>query len=329
MSRRTVLAMLALAGVATAVASLAQQRPRIWRIGFLSPRGPATATNPDVYDAFMDGMRKLGYVEGKNIIVEWRYANGLLDRLPALAEELARLRVDLIVTAGTQATQAAQQVTSSIPIVIGSATDPVGSGFVSSLARPGGNVTGLSLTAVDVSAKHVELIKTVNPSLSRLAVLVNPSNTAHPSLLSRLRANAEKAGLQVFVAEARAPDDIERAFAAMKRDRAEALIVAPDSLFLQRREQVAQLALKNRLPSVNADRGSLATGGLMSYGQDLNNNFRRAASYVDRILRGANPGELPMEQPLTYYLAINVRVAEALGLKIPAELLLKADEVIR
>ena len=328
-TRRSVLTIVALAGFSATGLLFAQQKPRIWRIGFLSPRSPATEATPDVYGEFTAGMRTLGYVEGKNLVIEWRYASGSLERLPALAEELVKLKVELIVTAGTQATQAAQQATSTIPIVIGSATDPVGSGFVKSLARPGGNITGLSITALDVTPKHLDLAKTLKPSLKRVGLMVNPSNTAHPNLLARFRAGAEAAGIHVLTVEVRAPDDIPRALAALERSGAEALILAPDSLFLQQREQIAQLALKHRLPSISADRGALAFGGLVSYGQNLNDNFRRAASYVDRILKGAKPGDLPMEQPLTYHLAVNLRVAEALHMTIPAELLVRADEVLR
>jgi putative tryptophan/tyrosine transport system substrate-binding protein len=303
------------------------QKPKQWRIGFLSPRFPATPDDPDVYAAFLDGMRKAGYVEGRNVVIEWRYAEGKLDRLPALAEDLVRSKVDVIVTAGTPASHAAQQATSTIPIVIGSATDLVASGFVASLARPGGNITGLSLNVVDVSPKHIELLKDVRPELKQLAVLVNLSHTAHPGTLARVRAAAQRASIKVLALDARDAEGIERAFGSIAREGAQGLIIVADTVFMQQRRQIAELAVRHRVPSVFTDRRFPEAGGLMSYGQSLDENFRRAGTYVDRILKGAKPGELPVEQPMIFYLSVNRATAAKLGLKLPADFLSRANEV--
>ena len=326
-TRRKLLVVLG-AALAAPLASFAQQPGKIWRIGFLAPRSRPTSAEPDVYSAFPQGMRQLGYIEGKNFVIEWRFADGKFERLPGLAAELVQMKVDVIVAAGTVATQVAQRATTTIPIVIAASLDPVGSGFVKSLTRPGGNITGLSLATSDFSPKHLELLMTVAPKLSRVAVLVNPDNSAHPALLKSVQAAAQKLGVQVLPVSARTPEDIERGFSMMKRERAEAVIVATDAFFFLQRRQIAELALRLRLASMATNRQHAEAGDLMSYGQNVADFYRRAATFVDKILKGAKPGELPIEQPTIFELVINRKTAKALGLTIPQELLLRADRVI-
>lgn len=327
MNRRdTVIALFTLAA---SFGVLAQQQPRIWRIGFLAVRSRSTPSNPDVYyDAFMEGMRELGYVEGKNLVIEWRYADGKYERLPGLAVELVRLKVEVIVTQSVPATDALLRATSTIPIVNTSFADPVGAGFAASLARPGGNVTGLALMNIDVSPKQVELLKTMVPTLSRVVVLMNPGTRPHAAFLESVQAAAQQLGVSVVPVHASTPKEIERAFTAIQRERADAVIIPPDSFFISRHRQMAELAERNRLPSMFYYQEAVEAGGLMSYGANNAELYRRAATYVDKILKDAKPGDLPIEQPTTIYLAINRKTAIALGLTIPQELLLRADRVI-
>lgn len=328
MNRRdTVLALLSLS--ATPLSSLAQQQGKVWRIGFLAARSRSTSSSPEVYyDAFVQGLRELGYVEGKNLVIEWRFADGKYERLPALAAELVGMKVELIATHGTPGTQAAQRATSTIPIVFGSANDPVASGFAASLARPGGNITGLSLISVDVTQKHLELLKALVPRLSRVAILVNPGNSSLPATLKSVQAAAQQFGVKVLPVAARTPEEIERGFVFMRRERADAVIILNDTFFIGRRRQITELAERNLLPSMFPFREDVEAGGLMSYGQNLADHYRRAATYVDKILKGAKPGELPIEQPTRIHLAINRKAAKRLGITVPQELLLRADEVI-
>ena len=328
-NRRKLLAAFGLCALAAPLRAFAQQPPKIWRIGFLAVRTRSTAARPEAeYDAFIDGLRELGYVEGKNLRIEWRSAEGKYERFFDLAEELVSMKVDVIVTEGTPATQAAQRATSSIPIVTSVVADPVASRFAASLGRPGGNITGLSSISVDLSPKHLELLKTMVPKLSRVAIVTNPGASHHPAILKNLRAAALLMGIKVLPVSARTAADIERGFAAMARERAEAVIIASDVFFSGQLHQIAALAVEHRLPSIYTGRRYARAGGLMSYGQDLAEHFRHAATYVDKILKGAKPGELPIEQPTRIHLAINRKTAKALGLTIPQELLLRADEVI-
>ena len=327
-TRRHILIAIGAGALAAPMTALSQQKGKVWRIGFLAPRSRPTSAEPDVYSAFPQGMRELGYVEGKNFIIEWRFADGNFERLPGLAAELVLMKVDVIVAAGTVATQVAQRATTTIPIVIAASLDPVGSGFVKSLTRPGGNITGLSLATSDFSPKHLELLMTAVPKLSRVAVLVNPDNSAHPAVLKSVQAAAQKLGVQVLPVNARTPEDIERGFAMMKRERAEAVIVAADAFFVLQWRQIAELALRHRLASMATNRQHAEAGGLMSYGQNVADFYRRAATFVDKILKGAKPGELPIEQPAIFELVINRKTAKALGISLPQELLLRADKVI-
>ena len=328
-TRRKLLIAFGAGSLAAPLGAFAQQQAKVRRIGFLAVRFRSTPSNPEVYyDAFVQGMRELGYAEGKNLVIEWRFADGKVERLPDLAAELVRANVELIVTHGTQATQAAQRATSKIPIVTAAVGDPVGTGFAASLARPGGNITGLSSMTADLTAKQIEFLMTIMPKLSRVAFLVNSTNPASADYVKSAETIARQSGLKVVTLEARNPGEIERAFAAMTQARVEAVIVAADAFFLGQRRQLAELTLKNRLPSMFYYREDTLAGGLISYGQNLADHYRRAATYVDKILKGAKPGELPFEQPTRIHLAINRKTAKVLGLTVSKELLFRADEVI-
>ena len=326
-TRRTFLSGLWAGALAPAFPALAQQA-KVARIGFLGVNSRSTPSNLAVqYDAFILGMRELGYVEGKNLLIEWRFADGKYERLPGLAAELVRMKVEVLVTHGT-GTQAALRATSIIPVVTAFAIDPVGSGFAASLARPGGNITGLSNITTDVSPKHIELLKTIIPELFHVAFLMNPGNPGHSAILKSVQVAGQRVAIRVLPLEARTSEQIERGFAMMTRERTGAVVVAADAFFIAQRLQIAELALKNRMPSTFPYREPVEAGGLMSYGQDITDFFRRSATYVDKILKGAKPADLPIEQPTRFHLAINRKTAKALGILIPKELLLRADEVI-
>jgi putative ABC transport system substrate-binding protein len=326
--RRKLVIALGAAALAAPLASFAQKQAKVWRIGYLAMRSRSTPADPEVYyDAFTQGMHELGYVEGKNLVIEWRFADGKVERLPSLAAELVQMKLDVIVTHATPATEALRRATSTIPIVM-HGIDPVGSGFAASLARPGGNITGQSYIQSAVSSKQIELLKFMLPKLSRVAILANPGNPAHPALLKDARTAAQQTGLELVQVDARNLEEVERGFAMITRERAEAILVVADGLFIGQRRRIAELAIKHRIPSIFSYREGVQAGGLMSYGQDLIHLYRRAATYVDKILRGAKPSELPIEQPTIFHLAINRKTAKALGLSIPQELLLRADEVI-
>jgi putative ABC transport system substrate-binding protein len=301
-----------------------QQQGKVWRVGFLAVR-----PEPDLQGAFTREMSELGYVEGKNLLLESRSADGKVERLASLADDLVRSKVDVIVAAGTVATGAAKRATDTIPIVMGSSADPIGNRLIRSLAHPGGNITGLSTLRTDTSPKLLEMLRTVAPSLSRVAVLVNPTNTSQPLAVTTVRSAAQGTSLAILPVEARNAEDIERAFAAATQAKAGAMIVMRDGLFLEERRRIARLAADNRLSTVSDDREYVNAGTLMSYGPRLADQFRRAAGYVDRILKGANPADLPVEQPTKFELVINLKTAKTLGLAIPQSLLLRADEVIQ
>ncbi len=279
--------------------------------------------------AFARGLSELGYVEGRNLLIESRSADGKVERLPGLADDLVRVKVDVIVTAGTVATGVARKATATIPIVMASSADPIGSGFVKSLAHPGGNVTGLSTLRTDTSPKLLEMLRNVAPDLSRVAVLVNPTNTSQPLSVTSVRSAAQSMSLTILPVEARTAAEIENAFSTMVQGKAGAIIVMRDGVFLEERRQIAELAVKNRLSTISDDREYVDAGTLMSYGPSLVDQFQRAASYVDKILKGAKPGDLPVEQPARFEFVVNLKTARALGLAIPQSLLLRADEVIQ
>ena len=276
----------------------------------------------------MRGMRELGYVEGKNLQVEFRWAEGKYERLSGLAAELVQLKVDVIVAAGAQDIDAARKATSTIPIVMATSPDPVVSGFAKTLAHPGGNITGLTNFTVDISPKLFEMLQSMLPKLSRLAVMMNPVNSSHAGVLQSVESAAQKAGVKVLPVEARSAVEIERAFSTMAQAKAGGVLVPRDGFYIQQLDQIAKLAAKHRLPSISGYRQYVEAGGLMSYGQNAGESFRRAATYVDKIFKGARPGDLPIEQPTTFELYINGRTAKALGLTIPQSLRISADKVL-
>ena len=318
-----------LGGVASPwpLAARAQQAGKVWRIGFLSslPRAPIAG---GLYGGFQQGMRELGYVEGQDFVSEWRSADGKYERLPELAAELVRLKMDVLISGLTPGVRALQQATSTIRIVIAYAIDPVGNGLVASLAHPGGNTTGLAGSSDDSAPKQLELLSAVVANPSRIAFLGNPENPGYSAVRKSAQDAAEKAGLFLLVLEARSAQEIENALATSTKERAQALLVAGDGVFFGQQQRLAQLALSNHLPTMFPQREYVEAGGLMSYGENLSEFFRRAASFVDRIIKGAKPGDLPIEQPTKFNLVINRKTADALGVTIPAQLYIFADEVI-
>lgn len=327
MNRRdTVIALLALG--AAPLASFAQQQGKVWRIDYLDFGSRQSTVDAGRYGALIQGLRENGYVEGKNIVLEARFAEGDKDRAGGFAGELVRQNVDLILALGSGATRAAKQATATIPIVVISSPDPVSEGFAASLARPGGNITGMSNGTDDTAPKLVELLTIAIPKLHRFSLLTNPANGAHASLILRYRTAAEKIGKQVLPMSVGTPGEIESSFALLARERTDAMIILADAFLFQQRAQIAALALKHRLPSIYAFAGYAEVGGLMSYGADNNDNFRRAGIFVDKILKGAKPADMPFEQPTRYYFIINRKTADALGLKMPQSLLARADRVI-
>ncbi len=329
MDRRTFVGTVAGALFAASSIASAQQPAKVWRIGFLSAISRQSLLDLGRYEAFLQGMRELGYVEGKNLIIEGRYADGRYERLPGLAAELVRLNVDVIVASPSPAIRAAQDATANIPIVFPSTGDPVGSGFAASLAHPGRNLTGLSNTNLDISAKTLELPTMMVPKMSRVAILANPGSSTESAILKSIEAAAPKVGVQTIAIEAGTPEEIEAGFARMKRERVDAVVIAGDAVFTMHARKIADLALNFRLPSITQTALYAKVGGLMSYGQDTTESYRRAVTYIDKILKGANPAELPIEQPTKLSLLINLGTAKALGLSIPPSLLVRADEVIQ
>jgi len=297
------------------------------RIGYLRATSPSD--RPSQLDAFRQGLRELGWSEGRNIVIDYRYAEGRFDRLPDLAADLVRLEVALIVSEGTQGVTAARNATGTIPIVMTTVRDPVGTGLIASLARPGGNVTGMSGSAgLEIVAKQLELLKETVPEIRRVAILSNPANAYHQLAIREVNAAARSLGVQLQLLEARGPNEFDGAFAAMAKERVGALLVVSDTIFNNHRERLADLAARSRLPAAYGVRESVEAGGLMSYGASFLDLYRRSAAYVDKILKGAKPADLPVEQPTKFELVINLRTASALGLTVPPALLARADEVI-
>jgi len=308
------------------LAAEAQQAEKVWRVGYLS--SSSAERERTRFAAFQQGLRELGYLEGKSISIEQRYAGGEFERLPELAAELARLKIDIFVIAGAPAAHAAKKASSVIPIVMTSVADPVGMGLVASLARPGGSITGLSDFNTGVVAKRLELLREVVPSVSRVAVLLNPTNPSNPPQLKLTQAAAATLGVTLLAFEAKRADAIDRAFVAIMTERAGALIVIGDPLLGTHAKRIVELSTRNRLPAIYWIREFPDAGGLMSYGANFDDLWRQAATYVDKILKGAKPGELPVEQPTTFELVINLKAAKALRLTIPQSVLLRADKVI-
>jgi putative tryptophan/tyrosine transport system substrate-binding protein len=326
--RRQFITLLGGTAAAWPLATRAQQPERVRRVGFLLGAIPPAQFGLGDLGGFAQGMRELGYVEGRDFVIEWRSAEGRYERLYDLAAELARLKVDVILLGSPPAVRPTQQATTTIPIVMGYAVDPVGNGFVASLSRPGGNTTGLTGSTDDTAPKLLDLLTTIVPGLSRVAVLTNPTNPSSLAVMKNARSAAEKASLVVVPVEARNPQQIDEAFASLANERVTAIMVGGDAMFYVQREQLAQLALRNRMASVFPLREYAAAGGLMSYGESLREFYRRAASFVDKIFKGAKPGDLPIEQPTRFNLVINRKTADALGLTIPPQLYVFADEVI-
>ena len=316
--------------LATPLAADGQQAAKVARIGHLSPN---LAAGPHLRDAFLQGLRDLGYVEGRNVVIEYRDAEGKRERLHALAAELVALKVDVILAeGGTLGPRVAMQATTTIPIVIAGAGDPVGSGLVTSLARPGGNVTGLSNLSPELVGKRLELLKQAVPGVSRVAVLWRPGALPEHTEKDTLKGAdvaARALGVRLQFVEARDPDEFARAFSDMTSARAGALTVLPSNMFVRERRRLVDLAAKNRLPAVYTSREFVDAGGLMSYGAHQPDLFRRAATYVDKILKGAKPGDLPLEQPTKFELVINLKPAKDLGLTIPPSVLARADDLIQ
>jgi putative tryptophan/tyrosine transport system substrate-binding protein len=320
-------AVLAASLLAAPLAADAQQAGMVPRIGWLGATSPSD--RPPLLDAFRQGLRELGWVEGQNIVIDYRYAEGRVDRLPDLAADLVRLKVDLIASLGTQGVTAAKNATETIPIVMIAVRDPVDTGLIASLARPGGNVTGVSgYAGLETVAKQLALLNETVPEIRRVAILSNPGNAYHQLAIRELNVAARSSGVQLQLLEARGPNDFDGAFAAMAKERVGALLVVSDVIFNNHRTRLADLAARSRLPAAYGVRESVEAGGLMSYGPSFLDLFRRSATFVDKILKGAKPADLPVEQPVKFELVINLRTAKALGLEVPLHLQQRADEVI-
>jgi ABC-type uncharacterized transport system substrate-binding protein len=327
--RRIGLAILALSLALTPLAVEAQQAAKVYRLGLLGSSPPNSPGGRLAWEGFFQGMRELGYIEGQNILVEGRWYGERTDRLPALAAELVRLKVDIIVAGAAPAPEAARRATATIPIVMAIHNDPVGSGLVASLARPGGNVTGMSALAPELIGKRPQLLKESIPGISRVAVLSNPSIPSEALLLKEAKVAAGLVKVQLQLLEARAPGDFAGAFSAMTKERADGVIIITSSMFYAERRRIAKLAAESRVPAIYGVKEFAEAGGLMTYGIDVHESFRRAATYVDKILKGAKPADLPVEQPTKFELVINLRTAKALGLTIPQSVLIRADELIQ
>jgi ABC-type uncharacterized transport system substrate-binding protein len=300
----------------------------VWRIGILSARARPPDIQADYYGAFPRAMHELGYVEGRNLVIEWRFAEGRYERLPAMAKELVELNVDAILALGPPGVMAARDATKTTPIVMVMSSDPVAAGVVKSLASPGDNVTGLSNLGGDLGSKHLELLREMLPKLSRASVLLNPDNPSAKSVLESIRHAARNVGVEVLPTHARTPAEIDRAFAAMTEQRTGGVLVSLDPFFIQQRAQIATLARDRRLPSISSFREAAQAGGLVSYGQSQADIYRRAAGYIDRILKGAKVSELPVEQPTKLELVVNRKTVRALGLSLPQAFLVRVDEFI-
>jgi ABC-type uncharacterized transport system substrate-binding protein len=317
------------AAAAWPLAARAQQTGKVWRIGFLagSARVVPLDKNPAVA-GFLQGMRELGYVEDSNFVVEWRFAEGRYDLFPEFAAEFARLRVDTIVTSVSAAVLSLRQANPNIPIVMGYSIDPVAQGLVPGLARPGGNTTGLASALDEIMAKQVDLLVLAVPKLTRVALLINPTSPGSSIVGKSVEAAAQQAHLSVLLAKAQNAEEIRSVFDTLTKERVDAMIVQVDAFFFAERQRIAEFALRNRLPSIFGNREYAEAGGLMSYGDSIREFLRRAASFVDKIIKGGKPGDLPVEQPTKFNLVINRRTADALGVAIPPQLYIFADEVI-
>ncbi len=325
-SRREFISLLGGAAAAWPVAARGQQARKVHRIGFMGNSTAALESN--LVDPFRERLRELGYEEGRNIAIEYRWAEGEYERFPALLSQLLALNVDVIVSAGTPAALAVKKGTNSVPFVMVAVGDPVGSGIVASLARPGGNGTGLSSIAPDLEGKRLELLRELVPNLSRVTVLFNSLNAFQATSVLQARDAAEALGIELQPVDVRTSEELDDAFVAIPKGRPGALLILADRVFLHNRDRIIAFAFRQHLPSVTAYREVVETGGLISYGPSYEDMHRRAAEYVDKILKGTKPGDLPVQQPIKFILTINLKTAKALGLDVPPTLLARADEVI-
>jgi len=324
MRRRDFIIVIGRAAVAWPVGVHAQHK--IPRIGFMGNSTAALETN--LVDAFREGLRELGYEEGRNIAIEYRWAEGNYDRFPMLAAELIATKVDAIVTAGTPAALAVKSATTTVPLVMVAVGDPIGTGLVSSLARPGGNLTGLSSIAPDLEGKRLQLLREVLPALSHVAMFVNSLNPFHVSSMKQARAAAQAMGIKLQLHDIRKSEDLDDAFAAIRKERPDALLILADRVFLHNRQRMMDFTNEQRLPNVNAYKELVEVGGLMSYGPSYEDMHKRAAIYVDKILKGTKPADLPIEQPSKFTFIVNLKAAKALGVTVPSQLLGLADQLI-
>ena len=315
-----------LVGSAVAWPLGAHAQQKIPRIGFMGNSTAALETN--LVDAFREGLRELGYEEGRNIAIEYRWADGNYDRFPTLAEELIAARVDAIVTAGTPAALAVKRATTTVPLVMVAVGDPIGTGLVSSLARPGGNLTGLSSIAPDLEGKRLQLLREVLPALSHVAMFVNSLNPFHVSSMKQARAAAQAMGIKLQLHDIPKSEDLDDAFAAIRKERPDALLILADRVFLHNRQRMMDFTNEQRLPNINAYKELVEVGGLMSYGPSYEDMHKRAAIYVDKILKGTKPADLPIEQPSKFTFIVNLKAAKALGVTVPSQLLGLADQLI-
>ena len=328
-NRRKVLVVLGAGALAAPFAALAQQQGKVGRIGYLSPYPSGSATGKARFEAFKQQLRDLGHVEGKTFTIDYFSAEGKYDQLPALAAELVRRNVDVILAdGGTPATTAARNAARTIPVVFTILSDPVGQGFVTSLARPGGNVTGITNQHPETAVKSLALLKEVVPSAKRVAILSNPTNSSLPHVVQDMQAAARKLRLEITVVNAGAPAEFEKAFAEIARGRVDGLVILSDAMLLIESARLTTLAAKHRLPTMGGNNDIPESGGLMSYGANRLDMIRRAAALVDKILKGAKPADLPVEQPTKFDLVVNMRTANDLGLKIPNSILVQATKVI-
>lgn len=323
MRRREFIARLA-ATFAWLSAARAQQH-KVWRVGWLDA---GSAPRGDNFEAFRQGLKELGYAEGMDMVIEQRFADGNIDRLPMLAGDLVRMNVDVILAVASFAVQAAKGATTEVPIVMTGVGDPVRSGFVASITRPGGNITGLGNVSIEISSKYLEFLHAVVPTLARAGVMIDPAHPNHPTVLNQVRVVAKAIGIEISSIEVRGADEIERVLEGVALEGLGALIVPPDPTWPVKARRIAHLALKNRLPTMFGFAGAVEVGGLMSYLPSNVDMYRRAAALVDKILKGAKPADLPVEFPTRFEFAVNLRTANALGLQVPVDVLVRADKVI-
>ena len=324
MKRREFIALLGSAAAALPLPAAAQ--PKIPRIGFMGNSTAALEAN--LLDAFREGLRELGYEEGRNIVIEYRWANGTYDHFPVLVAELIAAKVDAIVTAGTPAALAVKNATTNVPLVMVAVGDPIGTGLVPSLARPGGNLTGLSSIAPDLEGKRLQLLREVTPALSHVAMFINSLNPFHISSMEQARAAAQAMGIKLQLHDIRKSEDLDDAFTAIRKERPDALLILADRVFLHNRERIVDFANEQRLPNVSAYKELVEVGGLMSYGPSYEDMHKRAAIYVDKILKGAKPADLPIEQPSKFTFIVNLKAAKTLGVTVPSQLLGLVDQLI-